>query len=291
MTRRRPLATLLASLVLHGGVLLAVLVFVQRESELGTLFIDLTEWAAAGSGGGDGTAAAPPPAARPAPASAAVSPPRPLQPEPAAPAPAAVAAARPVESASSPAAAAAAPAPARPPTPRTAEPHRADATITGAAGAASPDPGGADGALVQDGRGGRAGARGGAPSALGARGGGVGGAPDVSHGFALATPGSGAGGPAAEYGPYLGRLRQRIQGSLRYPLAARRRGLAGTVNLEIVIRPDGAFSVVAVADSSSHPILDDAALQTVKSLVPEPFPSDVPPRNLRVRLPVVFALE
>ena len=51
MNRRRPLATLLASLALHGGVLLAVLVFVSRESELGALFIDLTEWAEPRTGG------------------------------------------------------------------------------------------------------------------------------------------------------------------------------------------------------------------------------------------------
>lgn len=298
MSRRRPLATLLTSLALHGGVLLAVLVFVSRESEPGALFIDLTEWAETRTGGG-GAAAAPPPAARRASAGAlALSTPRALgapersrQPEPPAPAPTAVAAARPVEPGLSPAAVADAPAPAPSPTGRTAEPRRSNATITGAPGAAPAGTGGTDGALVQGGGEGRGGARGGAPSGLDARGGGVGSAPDVSQGFALATPGAGPGGPGAEYGPYLGRLRQRIQGSLTYPLAARRRGLAGTVSLEITIRPDGTFSVVSVADSSSHALLDGAALETVKSLPPEPFPSDVPPRILRVRLPVVFALE
>lgn len=296
MNRRRPLPTLLASLALHGGVLLAVLVFVSRESELGALFIDLTEWAETRTGGG-GAAAAPPPAARRASAGAlALSTPRALgapersrQPEP--PAPTAVAAARHVEPGLPPAAVADAPAPAPSPTGRTAEPRRSDATITGAPGPAPPGAGGADGALVQGAGEGRASVRGGAPSGLDARGGGVGSAPDVSQGFALATPGAAPGGPGAEYGPYLGRLRQRIQGSLKYPLAARRRGLAGTVSLEIVIRPDGTFSIVSVTDSSSHAVLDGAALETVKSLAPEPFPSDVPPRILRVRLPVVFALE
>ncbi len=147
------------------------------------------------------------------------------------------------------------------------------------------------GASVSSGGDARADAGAGVLPAPGGRGGGAGGAPAVSQGFALAAPGSGAGGPAAEYGPYLGRLRQRIQGSLKYPFAARRRGLAGTVNLEILITPDGIIGSVTVADSSSHAILDDAALETVRSLAPEPFPSHVPPRILRVRLPVVFALE
>ena len=98
MNRRRPLPTLLASLLLHGGVLLAVLVLASRGSELGALFIDLAEWAEARTGG-DGTAAAPPPAARRAPARAPAGT---LQPEPRAPAPTAEAAARPAEPASPP---------------------------------------------------------------------------------------------------------------------------------------------------------------------------------------------
>jgi len=103
---------------------------------------------------------------------------------------------------------------------------------------------------------------------------------------------SGVGGvPAAEYGSYLVRLRERIQGSLNYPLRARRRGLSGTVSLEIEIKPDGAIGAVSVADTSSHPILDSAALEAVRRLAPEPLPNGVPPRTLRVRLPVVFALE
>ena len=125
----------------------------------------------------------------------------------------------------------------------------------------------------------------------GVSGGEPGGAPDASQGTALAVPAGGAGGPGAEYGVYLGRLRTRVQESLRYPLAARRRGLSGTVNLEIIIRPDGAISGVAVTDSSSHAVLDDAAVEAIRRLAPEPFPPDVQPRALRVRLPVVFALE
>jgi protein TonB len=115
----------------------------------------------------------------------------------------------------------------------------------------------------------------------------------VSHGFALAVPGGAGGqsGPGAEYGAYLGGLRRRVQQALGYPLAARRRGLSGTVHVDLVIRPDGAISGVAVADSSSHAVLDDAAVEAIKRLAPEPFPPDVQARTLRVRLPVVFALE
>src|SRR2546425_3836104 len=43
MTPRRRLVTLSASLALHGGLLLAVLLAVSGETEPGALFIDLTE--------------------------------------------------------------------------------------------------------------------------------------------------------------------------------------------------------------------------------------------------------
>jgi TonB family protein len=46
-----------------------------------------------------------------------------------------------------------------------------------------------------------------------------------------------------------------------------------------------------VVASSSHQILDEAAVETVRALPPRPFPPNVRARTLRVRLPVVFALE
>jgi len=130
--------------------------------------------------------------------------------------------------------------------------------------------------------------------------GGLGGAGVVARpgqGLALSTPGAspggvspGGGGPPAEYAAYLARLRQRIQESLRYPLTARRRGLSGTVHLEVTIRPDGAIAAVTIVESSSYSALDDAALEAVRSLRPMPFPTGVPPRRLYVRVPVIFTL-
>ena len=102
-----------------------------------------------------------------------------------------------------------------------------------------------------------------------------------------AGTGSGAG---AEYGPYLTALRQRIQESVRYPASARRRGLMGTVNVEILILVNGAISEVKLLESSSHHVLDDAALDTIRSLPRMPLPGDLPSRPLRVRVPVVFEM-
>ena len=291
---RRRLVTIGTSLALHAGLVLAVLLAVNGETEVGTLFIDLTERGHSKAAGpafspaagparrGRARALRPTVAARSAPVPS--TPPSSAEPPPAA---------EPVASrdtgAESPAlpARSATSAPAEASAPQQASPaaEAGDASAVGGVGGTllSSDAVGPDGPVT-------------ASEVFSGRGVGDGapGAPDVSQGFALAVAGGGAGGPSssgAEYGVFLGRLRARVQQSLRYPLAARRRGLSGTVNVEIVIRPDGAISAVAVADSSSHAVLDDAAVETIRRLAPEPLPRDVPPRTLRVRLPVVFALE
>src|SRR5438309_3343645 len=278
MTPRRRLVTLSASLALHGGLLLAVLLAVSGETEPGALFIDLTEDVRSEATGGDaGQPAAAPAGPRGArvlrPIVAARSAPAPspslgtAEPSPdGEPAPAQG------SNVKSPAAESLAASPSAPPpapvgasestpTPRATE--ATDASAPGASGAAlSPSSAGAAGGWMTDG---------GVLPAPGVLGGAPGGAPDVSHGFALAIAGGAGGpsGPGAEYAAYLGRLRTRIQESLRYPLAARRRGLSGTVHVEIIIRPDGVISAVAVADSSAHAVLHDAADETMRRLAPE----------------------
>ena len=97
-------------------------------------------------------------------------------------------------------------------------------------------------------------------------------------------------GVGPEYGPYLTVLRQRIQQSVRYPAAARRRGASGTVNVEILILPNGAVADVTLLDSSAHQVLDEAALDTIRSLPRMPLPPHLPARPLRVRVPVVFEI-
>jgi len=108
--------------------------------------------------------------------------------------------------------------------------------------------------------------------------------------LALGTPGPGAGAIPAEYGPYLQRFRQRVQEALAYPLAARRQGLRGTVELDVWLDPAGRVRDVRVARSSSHGLLDDAAIATVRNLGPLPFPESLPRRALLIRLPLVFDL-
>ncbi|HET8530326.1 MAG TPA: energy transducer TonB [Methylomirabilota bacterium] len=108
--------------------------------------------------------------------------------------------------------------------------------------------------------------------------------------LALGSAGAGAGAIPAEYGPYLQRFRRQVQEALVYPLAARRQGLRGTVELEVWLDPAGRVRDVRVARSSSHDLLDEAAVETIRRLGPLPFPDSLPRRSLRIRLPLVFDL-
>ncbi len=107
--------------------------------------------------------------------------------------------------------------------------------------------------------------------------------------LALATPGGSVGAPPA-YGPYLQRFRQRVHEALIYPLAARRQGLGGTVELEVWLEATGRVRDVRVVRSSSHRLLDEAAVETIRGLGPVPFPDSLPRRSLLIRIPLVFEL-
>jgi len=107
--------------------------------------------------------------------------------------------------------------------------------------------------------------------------------------LALATPGASVGAPP-EYGPYLRGFRQRVHETLIYPLAARRQGLGGTVELDVWLEATGRVRDVRVVRSSSHRLLDEAAVETIRGLGPIPFPDSLPRRSLLIRIPLVFEL-
>lgn len=262
------------SVLLHAGLIALLLAWSADWTR--PLFVDLGE--RADSSGSPPADPAPAQSARPA-ARAAGSTPAPARapagPEPVAPA------------------APSAPAPA--PAPLPAEPVASVVPSAPAlavepvpAPAATPAP-----AAPADGRGGPAAGASGGGSGAQTRGdtdrGSGGGAPGSP--LALATPGAGgSGAPPPEYGPYLRRFRQRVEESLIYPLAARRQGLGGTVELHVWLEATGRVRDIQVARSSSHGVLDDAAVETIRRLGPVPFPDSLPRRPLLIRLPLVYEL-
>ena len=89
----------------------------------------------------------------------------------------------------------------------------------------------------------------------------------------LTLPGAaGRGDIPAEYGPFLARFRRSVEDALVYPLAARRQGLAGRVELDVLLEPGGRVTGVEVHASSSHAVLDEAGIAAVRSLPLIPLP-------------------
>lgn len=304
---RSVLAGLTGSTLLHGALVAGLLLFVPRAEHVAPLFVDLTqEERPPGKEGGESGSAQPGrtvsagragggPAVPPAtPAPVAAAPPM----APAAPVAAAPIPVPPAPSMPEPASVSA--------PPKVSEPDAAELTAApagsevpaaknGADSSSHTEPiiargggdtaGGTSGPLARPGSG-----PGDGLSSHSAGGSGLG-LERPGSGLAVVGPGESGGDPGAAYAAYLGRLRQRVYEALRYPSTARRRGLTGTVVLELTVRPDGAIGRVVVVDSSSHATLDQAAVETVRSLRPQPFPADLPSRTLHVRLPVVFELQ
>jgi protein TonB len=249
--RRRALA-LLGSAAVHLCALAALLALAASLREPQPLFVDLT---------GDERAADAPTRGREAAIAPARQAPRVSARVPRASAP--VAPARPGEA-----------------TPAPAPSFSASREAAAAAEGAAPSVADADGGEVR-------GVSSNAPGRAGQPSGVVGGGGSL---LALAGPSAGRGEVPPEFGPYLARFRERIQELVVYPLAARRRGLAGRVEVELLLEPSGRVRDLAVVSSSSHVLLDEAAVEAVRSLEPQPLPEHLPRRPLRVRLPVIFQL-
>jgi len=281
----------LLSVLLHVGLITLLLAWSATDWTR-PVFVDLGE--GAGSPGSSTADPSPPRTARPAAraAGSAAAPARaPATPEPVAPAVSSAPAPAPAQLAaeSTPTMPAAPPAPAAPAV--TVEPVPAPSAAAGPALPTAP-PGSSAASGPADARvsatGSGAGAGSGAPPHEDAVQG-SGGPPGSP--LALAAPGAGgSGAPPAEYGPYLRRFRQRVQENLIYPLAARRQGLGGTVELHVWLEATGRVRDVEIARSSSHGVLDAAAVETLRRLGPVPFPDSLPRRPLLIRLPLVYEL-
>ena len=62
------------------------------------------------------------------------------------------------------------------------------------------------------------------------------------------------------------------------------------MELHVWLEATGRVRDVQVVRSSTHDVLDDAALETVRRLGPVPFPESLPRRPLLIRIPLVYEL-
>jgi protein TonB len=77
----------------------------------------------------------------------------------------------------------------------------------------------------------------------------------------------------------------------RWPEAARRRGLSGSVTLSLLIGVDGAIQEVSVLESQPPGVFDAAATEAVRQWRFSPGQYEGRPVSVRVTQPVVFNLE
>lgn len=76
----------------------------------------------------------------------------------------------------------------------------------------------------------------------------------------------------------------------RYPLAARMRAIEGDVLLRVRVSSDGRADNVSVIESSGHRMLDDAAVEAVRSWRFRPGSRNGRPAETEIDVPVSFRL-
>jgi protein TonB len=113
---------------------------------------------------------------------------------------------------------------------------------------------------------------------------------ETSAAASPAAPSANTTGNAALAADYARRnytyIQRRIRDRLVYPSPARRAGIQGTAELAFTIHEDGHVSAVTIQKSSGYPILDEAAIETVRAAAPFPRP----PAPARLAIPIAFRL-
>ena len=81
-----------------------------------------------------------------------------------------------------------------------------------------------------------------------------------------------------KYASYMESWRHKVEkiGNLNFPKEAKRKNLAGNLILDVAINADGTIYAIAVARSSGHKVLDDAAVRIVHLAAPfAPLPPEI----------------
>ncbi|GAG99662.1 unnamed protein product, partial [marine sediment metagenome] len=123
--------------------------------------------------------------------------------------------------------------------------------------------------------------------------------PEKQRAIETGNPGTLVRGPRAEaeyvlqqeelndYQRVLHDLRRLVQKSLRYPEAARRKGIEGAVAIQFTLSTEGCAKDMVVSVSSGSRILDRAALRSITDIFPYPDPPEAP---LHFTIPVTYRL-
>lgn len=87
-----------------------------------------------------------------------------------------------------------------------------------------------------------------------------------------------------------GILLPRIEALKEYPVDARLKHIEGRVVVRIVIQEDGQIVSAAIAKSSGHEILDQAALETIRRASPLTLSQPLEKASVTMQIPLSFNL-
>lgn len=96
------------------------------------------------------------------------------------------------------------------------------------------------------------------------------------------------GSRALDYGWLAETLWKRVQTLKRYPSKAAADRLEGEVLLAAVVRADGAIADVRITESSGYPLLDQAAVEAVRSASPLALPRPLDHAQVSVEIPIAY---
>lgn len=82
----------------------------------------------------------------------------------------------------------------------------------------------------------------------------------------------------------------RIEAQKEYPMDARLKHVEGRVVVRIVIQEDGQIVSAAVAKSSGHDTLDQAALETVRKISPIALTQPLEQSPVTLHIPIRYQL-
>ncbi len=94
----------------------------------------------------------------------------------------------------------------------------------------------------------------------------------------------------SKYASYFARIKRQIELAWNYPNEAQRKGITGQLTLRFQISRDGNLMNVRLINGSGYNILDEAALQAVKSAAPYyPFPVTIDRETLPILANFIYS--
>jgi TonB family protein len=90
---------------------------------------------------------------------------------------------------------------------------------------------------------------------------------------------------------FLDTVRKRIEANKKYPFSAMNAGIEGRSGVRLTILMNGQLEDVVITDSSGNEVLDNSALESVRSAAPfPPIPSDVGRNKIEMSIYLVFKI-